>query len=434
MHWLAPDENGTITLQNLQLDIVGFLAILGEGSVLANAQVSTLSKWIFLPRLIPAPQALMRPTRPLVLEPVPGSVSGIFSGNFRDNINHIGNIVWYVALAWFGSFPRTLPHTYQTSAAQPERNKLTATSEANNLAPFTVRVVSIKRIGEQPMKSKSVAPLTLVLFVGFGLSAFLLGFSIFWKDGMSIVATCLLSLLSSLIGLGNKWTLQLPRRKIKTGKVPRGDVVIRYPKGSFLVVRCDEDVARELYFAPAEIDYLLKSAPGYRILSLVGTMMLMGGVICLANSQIQVQIAWAGSYMLLGAAYWIVAALPGKLHWDTSCYQVTNECLSDSDMSAKGYPSRNKTFTQALWKAIVVAKDTRWVKMSSACPDTQAWRDWLNAARACSKDVKLADKENSEGVKTWEVPDWDPQRCLAELLEEQANADRKNMSQTIEEV
>jgi hypothetical protein len=96
MHWLQRDDNGIINLNSLQLDIVGFLAILGEGSVLANAQISTLSKWIFLPRLIPAPQALMRPTRPLVLEPVPGHVSGIFSGNYRDNINHIGNIVWYV--------------------------------------------------------------------------------------------------------------------------------------------------------------------------------------------------------------------------------------------------------------------------------------------------------------------------------------------------
>jgi hypothetical protein len=297
-----------------------------------------------------------------------------------------------------------------------------------------VRVVSIKRIGDQPMKSKSVAPLTFVLFIGFALSAFLLGHSIWWKDGMSIVATCLLSLLSSLIGLGNKWTLQLPRRKIKNGKVPRGDVVIRYPKGSFLVVRCDEDVARELYFAPAEIEYLLKSAPGYRILSLVGTMMLMGGVICLANAQIQVQIAWGGSYMVLGAAYWIVAALPGKLHWDTSCYQVTNECLSDSNMDLKGYPSRNKTFTQALWKAIVVAKNTDWVRKSDACPDTRAWQDWLNAARACSKDVKLADKEARDGVKTWDVPDWDPQAYLAELLDEQAKEDMKGMSHAIEEV
>lgn len=94
MHWLQTEENGTYSLQSLQLDIVGFLAILGEGSVLANAQVSTLSRWIFLPRLIPAPQALMRPTRPLVLEAEKGNVSGVFSGNDRDHINYIGNIIW----------------------------------------------------------------------------------------------------------------------------------------------------------------------------------------------------------------------------------------------------------------------------------------------------------------------------------------------------
>jgi hypothetical protein len=283
------------------------------------------------------------------------------------------------------------------------------------------------------MKSKALAPLTAVLLVGFALSAFLLAFSIWQRDGMSIVATCLLSLLSSLIGLGNKWTLQLPKRKVKNGKVPRGDVVIRYPKGSFLIIRCDEDVARELYFAPAEIEYLLTHAPAYRLLSLVGTVMLMGGVICLANAQIQVQIAWAGSYMVLGAAYWIVAALPGKLHWDTSCYKVTNECLSDSNMDAKGYPSENTTFTQALWKAIVVAKNTSWVKKSDACPDTRAWQDWLNAARACSKDVKLADMEKLHGVRTWEVPDWDPQAYLAELLDSQAKHDNY-MTEEVEEV
>jgi hypothetical protein len=103
--WLQPEADGSTSLGALQLDIVGFLAILGEGSVLANAQVSTLSKWIFLPRLIPAPQALMRPTRPVSLEPVAGSVTGIYSGNHRDYVNHIANIVWYVpvTLAIYGA-------------------------------------------------------------------------------------------------------------------------------------------------------------------------------------------------------------------------------------------------------------------------------------------------------------------------------------------
>jgi hypothetical protein len=252
---------------------------------------------------------------------------------------------------------------------------------------------------------------------------------------MSIVSTVLLSLLSSLIGLGNKWKLELPKRK-KNSKVPGGDVVIRYPKGSFLVVRCNEDVARELYFAPEAITYLLKHGPAYRILSLVGTVMLMGGVICLANARIESQMAWAGSYMLLGSSYWIVAALPGKMHWDTSAYKVTEECLSDSNLDKKGFPSENETFTQALWKAIVVSKETRWVRMSNACPDTTTWTDWLNMARACSKDVRCIDeKEKTDKVrqiqqrktdlekkdvkiKVWEVPDWNPQQYFIDLLEE----------------
>jgi hypothetical protein len=37
---------------------------------------------------------LMRPTRPTKLEPSPGTVTGIFSGNKIDSINHIGNVVW----------------------------------------------------------------------------------------------------------------------------------------------------------------------------------------------------------------------------------------------------------------------------------------------------------------------------------------------------
>ena len=81
------------TFTNLQLDIVGFLAILGEGSVLANAQVSTLSKWILLPRLLPAPQALLRPSRPTKLDQEEGYVTSVVSGNHRDQLNHIGHIV-----------------------------------------------------------------------------------------------------------------------------------------------------------------------------------------------------------------------------------------------------------------------------------------------------------------------------------------------------
>jgi hypothetical protein len=275
------------------------------------------------------------------------------------------------------------------------------------------------------------------LFLGFFLSCVLLGVAIWREDGMSIVATVLLSLLTSLIGWGNKWTLQLPQRRVKDGKVPRGDVVIRYPKGVFLVVRCDEDVARELYFAPEMMQYLMTHGPAYRILSLVGTMMLMGGVICLANAQIELQIAYAASFMLLGTSYWIVAALPEKLHWDTSAFVVENECLSDSDMSTKGFPSYNDTFTKALWRTIVLSKSIDWVHKSNACPDTEAWRQWLRDARDEAKKVSLAEKQNEADGKvitTWQVPDWNPQKALGALLNEQAQRDEKRLKEGIEEV
>jgi hypothetical protein len=250
---------------------------------------------------------------------------------------------------------------------------------------------------------------------------------------MSIVAVVLLSLLTSLIGWGNKWTLELRKRKAKTGYVPKGDVVIHYPKGSFLIVRCEEGVARELYFATETIRYFLEHESAYRILTLVGTMMLMGGVICLANAQIIPQIAWAGSYMLLGSSYWIVAALPARLHWDHSCYEVVDECLSDSTMTKKGWPSENETFTWTLWKVIAVVKSTDWVLKSNACPDTEAWRDWLNAARVVAQSVKPPE-EGEEVPKMWQVPDWDPQSHLATLLNEQAQKDERSMRGGIADV
>ena len=80
-------------LSNIQLDIAGFLGILGEGSVLANSQVASLSRIVFLPRLLPAPQALMTPTRPSKLEPAVGYTTGVESGNHRDYINHVGHVL-----------------------------------------------------------------------------------------------------------------------------------------------------------------------------------------------------------------------------------------------------------------------------------------------------------------------------------------------------
>lgn len=82
------------SFSSFQLDIVGFLAILGEGSVTANAQISALSSLSLLPRLMPAPQALLLPTRPATLEPTTkATVTGVFNGNGKDHIYHVAGIL-----------------------------------------------------------------------------------------------------------------------------------------------------------------------------------------------------------------------------------------------------------------------------------------------------------------------------------------------------
>lgn len=89
--WQMFWDNGGFS--NFQLDIVGFLAVLGEGSVLANSQVSALSPLFLLPRILPAPQALLPPTRPVKLPSTQAWVTGVYSGNVKDYVHHVAHIL-----------------------------------------------------------------------------------------------------------------------------------------------------------------------------------------------------------------------------------------------------------------------------------------------------------------------------------------------------
>lgn len=298
---------------------------------------------------------------------------------------------------------------------------------------YSVRCVKIERTElDGTVRNKRISPQSLLAVFGCIQSALLLALAIVYRDGMAILAVGLLSLLSTLVGVGNKWRLRLHKRNLQ-GPVPEGDVVIRYPKGNFLVVQCAEEVARELYFAPEAIDYLVTRPGVYRLISLVGTMMIMFGVICLANAQIQLQLAFAGAYISLNAAYWVVAALPSKMNWDMTCFRIERQQFAKSelldaakwakegdeqspeakDMDPKTFADYNPTFTWALWRAIATTKKIGWVEHSNATPNSPAWRHWIQDARMQAQGTTY-DKEN--GV--WTVPDWDPQAALTELLKD----------------
>lgn len=267
------------------------------------------------------------------------------------------------------------------------------------------------------MRANLLGPHVFANILGCALSVALLVLSVILGDGMSLLATILLSGVSVFAGITNRWQLTLP--KAPGRYVPPGDTIIRWPNGSYLIVRCSEQVARELFFRPESIDYTLQWANGFILLSLVGTLFLMVSVVALANAKIELQIAWAVSYIALNIAHWIAAALPRGLNWDFSAYQIKEQSIA-------GGP-QNKNFTEALWKAILVTKDIRWVRLSKAAPQTAAWDEWLveaeTEAQLCGFHegalVEPIWTEKSDGTtgRVWECPaGWDPTAAFARIM------------------
>lgn len=274
-------------------------------------------------------------------------------------------------------------------------------SKQSKMSPGTV-----PEVRTPPVKAKATGPLSMVTIFGSSLSVILLILSIVFGDGMSLYATILLSSLSTLIGISNKYELQLPTHG---GANDEKSVIVRYPNGSYLVVHCDEKVARELFFAPEEVHYLVTNDAVYRLISLLGTLMLMLGVIALGNAQLELQFAWAGAYITLNIAHWIAAALPKRKHWDLSCYNVKEEGI-------QGGPE-NKNFTQALGKVILVTKQIEWLETEDVPPRMGVWGSWADHmfadARAHSWVEGRLQKpafRSTEGV-VWTAPEgWDPKQ------------------------
>lgn len=251
------------------------------------------------------------------------------------------------------------------------------------LPAYAVRCERITKPGPNAkVSAKTFGPLAWLHFLGMAMSIALLVLSIAFSDGFALLATIMLSILSTMIGFGSRWSLTLMQRK-SVRRVPRDNIVIKYPNGAFLVVKCDENIARELYWHPEECDYTYGDTT-YRIISLVGTLILMFGVICLGNSTVRLQIGFAAAYIILNASYWTVAAFPPRWHWDLSCYVVEEERYEGGVL--------HENFTRALWKAIAITQSVDWVKSGQIAPVSEAWKAWVEAAG----DVVWREKEKRE--------------------------------------
>ena len=279
--------------------------------------------------------------------------------------------------------------------------------DGNSLPEYSVKCIRLTaNPNEHEVSAAWNGPLTYVSVLGFVMTVTLITLSVVRDDGMALVSVLALSCLSTLIGWGSKWKLILPERKARR-HVPPGDVVIKYPQGAFLIVKCDEDLARKLYWHPEKCNYVV-SLQTYRFVSLFGTILLMIGVISLSNAQTPQQIGFAASYMILHAAYWFVAALPASLHWNLDSFNLVEEKIEG------GRDERN--FTEALWKAIAVTRSTDWVKIGNIAPRTTWWDRWLEKAKEIVAEAEDEKQDPADGSWLITVPEWNCQAALSEYI------------------
>ncbi|KAI5797517.1 hypothetical protein DFH27DRAFT_106725 [Peziza echinospora] len=408
-------------VQDLQLDLVGLLAVIGEAAMSSHAQIATATRWTLIPRLIPAPQALLRHSRPYRLPALPNTkVIGVHSGNFMGELNYFPSILHNIEV---------LPsYSFLT---------LTITHKMRNQEHIELGAIPLRRTG----------PIIILTVLGFFAAIAILGIAIWKKDGMAVVAIILLAATSTFVGLSSHWGPELTRRK-RSRDVPAADVILVGRQGAFVHIKCNENVARELYFGHEECIYRL-SETWFQFLAGCGTFMLMAAVIAMANCTWDLQASMGVTYITLNGLYWLAALLPGEFHWKIrdiydvhprhyKVPQVGKEgathlenarpgvfsglkgMIKDTVEDAiEGFVHTNtekggeenahcvvyKTYSAVLIAAIKQTGTTAWVARGEVAPVSQAWNDWLQASE------RLLEQENGREL----YMAWGPQMQLISL-------------------
>ncbi|RYC82938.1 hypothetical protein BFJ63_vAg14187 [Fusarium oxysporum f. sp. narcissi] len=478
---------------NWSLDVVTLLAVIGESSMAEQTQTITASLLCLLPRLIPAPQALLKPSRPSRMPETLAKMTGVYSGTTLDSVGFFATIItpldalqpfsfrvleithtdpsfgdidmnppsaqesWSTrSLKWVKSrrssfhnieklsnekdsqsnrIPRAphveegglpLPNTAQTTTFRPPGDS--SPSNADTPRPLVRRPTAKQKVQDMlanptfantkrrpAVPAKLFSPIHILSVFSCLLSIAIIICAVVWQDGNAILAVSLISFASTVVGYASFWHPILMNRK-HTNEVPRGDVMIRTREGAFLLIKCTEEVARELYSGTEECHYHVGGRT-YRLLMALGTTLLMLSVVLLGNCTWNSQIFIGGSYIVLNGLYWGLGMLPRSYFWDLSRYQwqdVTPEDAKNADEitdvndQREGYPS----FTRTLWFAIRETQLTGWVGRSGAAPGTRQWNKWLKEALQNAKNgnrswdsVARKDAIMKESLSADEIPD-----------------------------
>ncbi|KAI1847599.1 hypothetical protein JX266_006451 [Neoarthrinium moseri] len=465
LRWFASNTADGEGPSGWRLDVVTLLAVIGESSIADHSQAITASVLCMLPRIIPAPQALLKGSRPLRMPETTAKITGVYSGVTLDSVGFFASILHPLdEFAPFAFKALRISHKDQNEAgdfevpksptgpgklgkflgrggradtdiSEPRSNRIpgppSSNTEGNGNAngnshsdvaratgvtfhrdveaqaqvpqPGITRRQTVKDRMTDLIANPTLAtnakrpaipaalwsPVHLLSVFSMLLTIAMIIAAVFFNDGTAILALCLISLASSIVGAASWWKPLLMRRS-HTNKVPDGDVVIRTREGAFLLIKCTENVARELYAGTEECEYRV-GGQTYRILMGIGTMLLMFSVVLLGNCKWHSQTFIAASYILLNGMYWAMGLLPKRYFWDLSRYNVediTPEDAKNAHTTTDDTDPREgvKSFTRTLWFAIRETKRTAWVERSGAAPGTPQWKAWLAEAEQAAED------------------------------------------------
>jgi hypothetical protein len=456
------------TKANWSLDVVTLLAVIGESSMADQTQTITASLLCLLPRLIPAPQALLKPSRPSRMPETLAKMTGVYSGTTLDSVGFFATIItpldalhpfsfrvleithtdpshfgdvdmnppsaqqgWSArSLKWIKSHRSSSYSTEHPSTGRgaqgtyfgraptteagliPKQDTARSTPTAQAVTPQPLKENSPegeytpKPLARRPTAKQKVqdmlanptfantksrpavpaelfSPIHILSVFSCLLSISIITCAVVWKDGNAILSVSLISFASTVVGYASFWHPILMNRK-HTNEVPRGDVMIRTREGAFLLIKCTEEVARELYSGTEECHYHVGDRT-YRLLMAIGTMLLMLSVVLFGNCTWNSQVFIGGSYIVLNGLYWGLGMIPRSHFWDLSRYKwrdITPDDAKNADETTnendqrEGHPS----FTRTLWYAIRETQRTGWVGRSGAAPNTEQWRKWLKEA------------------------------------------------------
>lgn len=396
-----------------RLDVISLLAVIGESSIGQNAQSITSSKLSLLPRLVPAPHSLLTTSRPSRLPAAEGTVIGVHNGNQVEGINYFAEVMHRFGeleqyefrvydVRWRGERGRdrvraSEDRTKQASPAStgekrssqgPKRPSTDDSSSSGCSVADNARLEA----GRTTMKDipaligpKKLSPSTIVTVLSCLLSISILVWAALIKDGVALIAISLLSIASTFICYGHLWDPHLAVRP-SSSKVPPGDVIIRTRQRALVVIKCNEEVARELYIGSEYCKYAVKQRT-FQAVSGVGTLFVMVGVVLLGNCTWTMQVVIGVTYVLLNGVYWTIGLIPKRAFWDLNRYEVecvTPEWMQNAHLETHG---ERASLTRTLWYTIHVTKHSHWARVSNTAPRHSLWDKWLDLALENVKDA-----------------------------------------------